>query len=165
MVKFTEDISQPYWWIAVVFAGLILNVVSGYLREWLDRRSRHIGRYFEKRSKRRQKNVKDGADILDDSPLNRIDYLIRSVSSRLRALSGFYMATLVVLAGWYSSNLIIQFFTLIWGTISFNRALAWEFDANYMEDVITESNRRLKVNQDPNSSKNEDSANAQKSFP
>jgi hypothetical protein len=34
--KFLEEASKPYWWISVVAAGIVINLVSSYLKDGVD---------------------------------------------------------------------------------------------------------------------------------
>jgi hypothetical protein len=67
MKDIMEYIKSPAWWFSVVVVGLVLNIVSGYLRVFLESRVTNTGAWFNRFSKEKQQ-IFEGyvATILDN---------------------------------------------------------------------------------------------------
>ena len=52
MEKFVTDMSSPYWWVSVVIVGLLINIISGYLKSFIDSlATKSYERYKERKQK------------------------------------------------------------------------------------------------------------------
>ena len=58
MQKFLTDLSSIYWWIGVVLVGIVINIISSYLKNKLDA-------YFGSISKKWARRNKAKRDIFD----------------------------------------------------------------------------------------------------
>lgn len=61
MDELYQMILSPVWWITVVFTGILINIVSSYLRESLDSYLSKISKWWNTRS---ESEGKKGLNIL-----------------------------------------------------------------------------------------------------
>src|SRR3990172_8416842 len=50
MDEFVQNLSSLGWWLGVVIVGLLLNLISAYLKPWLDARLLRVSAWWQRRS-------------------------------------------------------------------------------------------------------------------
>jgi len=85
-------ISSPTWWIGVVFVGIILNILSAYLKPCIDKYLGQLSNKWKKRIELQQQRIIETQEELKDRPHEQLIFLI--VSNRF-----FNMAVSVVSVG------------------------------------------------------------------
>ncbi len=71
MEEFFVQISQPVWWISVIVVGILVNLVSAYLKEKMDRTMASTSMWWRNRSARR---VKAWAELVSKIRLDEKEY-------------------------------------------------------------------------------------------
>lgn len=54
MIDFLKNITSIYWWISVVVVGIMINLISYYLRKRLDNRLSAMSTWWSTRSKKQK---------------------------------------------------------------------------------------------------------------
>jgi hypothetical protein len=61
MDRIWQDMQDPAWWVSVVVAGLVMNVLAAYVKEWLDgfiaQFSRSYRQEMERMSRERRERI------------------------------------------------------------------------------------------------------------
>jgi len=88
MSEFLSNLSSFYWWLSVVFVGILINLGSSYLKNRLDAQlSRLSSRWRERSEVRKAQRMKTLEGLRDNYPeqvflaFSEIRYRIRSVMS------------------------------------------------------------------------------------
>lgn len=71
MEKFISDIANFYWWLSVVIVGLIINIISSYLKQKMDT---FLNRYSTKRKEKRDIQLQD--EIEEINKISKSDFLL-----------------------------------------------------------------------------------------
>ncbi len=80
-----EQLRSPTWWIGVVAVGILINLVSAYLRKWIDKLLARFSVLYRHRSAIVSKRREDEIESLLREPRQMILYSYRAISSQLRA--------------------------------------------------------------------------------
>jgi hypothetical protein len=86
MEKFIDDISSLYWWLAVVVVGILINVVSTYIRTGLEINLAKISTYWARKKDSRERKQEQLIALLSDSDKALILYAQTEQRFRVRAL-------------------------------------------------------------------------------
>ncbi|WP_277054862.1 hypothetical protein [Pseudoalteromonas marina] len=142
MENLLELISSPVWWVTVVVAGILINLVSSYLRDLLDVRASRISSWWKERSETAKKEELKYIKRLKTDELFRTLHVIRYTTMRtlciiwmLMGVIGFLSA--VAILG-HESKLEIAFLAI--GSIAFFRAFQHLMKSSkylgYAEDAL-----------------------------
>src|SRR4051812_1396981 len=92
MNEILQEIKKPVWWVSVVAVGLILNVLSSYLRDGIDRGAKRFFGWTRSVNARARERFERNVEGLKGDPTKRILYAIKAVEIRqqfqLRSLWG-----------------------------------------------------------------------------
>lgn len=62
-----NQISSPSWWFSVVFVGLVLSIVSDYIRRWLENRYSNAVKAWSERSDARKERRRKLIELYSSS--------------------------------------------------------------------------------------------------
>lgn len=134
MDEFIKSINSISWWFGVVFVGLILNILSTYIKEWVDSVLSKISLWWRKRSNAAYTSrILLIADLRNDK---HKQVLMLAEENRNRQLCIFYMTIALVCLILYvllkirvlsyfalklplpnSSDSLIAQFVIYWGSL------------------------------------------------
>lgn len=86
MEKFIQDISTVYWWLGVVLVGIVINLMSGYLKKFIEK---YINKFSDSRLKAKQnysESFHKKVEILSRSESLKILYSNSETNLRVRSL-------------------------------------------------------------------------------
>ncbi|SGY87688.1 hypothetical protein [Moritella viscosa] len=103
MEPFLVSLTTPSWWVGVVIVGIIINVISSYLKNPIDKILSAISGSRRERNKRKlnERNelistLRDDADLLILFAMSENRYRIRSVGFLLISFAAFSGSTLLI---------------------------------------------------------------------
>ena len=131
MNDFFRSLSSPSWWVGVVIVGILINLVSAYLKPRLDRRLSGWSRWWATRTEEQRRSRQARIQKLRESQHEQTMAAIAGLRSKLESVSSMVMTALltVCLLGlstqWKSSPDVLlfkigSFFILVCGFIAFN---------------------------------------------
>lgn len=97
MQSVIDDFSRPSWWVSVMIAGFIVNLLSAYAKPALDK---VIARYSKTRRRRLEIKQKERANLIMEMASNKIDFVesqLDVVLSMLLCVAYTLIAMLLVL--------------------------------------------------------------------
>jgi hypothetical protein len=95
MEEFINNLSSPSWWIGVVVIGILLNLLSDYLRQSLDKGSSRISRWWANRSEQSRRKRNEQLDVLRSDKQEQILLSTKEIVYRLQSI---FFVTLCILA-------------------------------------------------------------------
>lgn len=98
MEEITKAITSPSWWILAVLFGIIINLVSAYIKDPLDRAMVAIGVHQRFRTKARMEAHTALLKLLSESEEARQYYLLVALKLRARSNGWLLVAVLVLCA-------------------------------------------------------------------
>ena len=103
MEKFIEDITSAYWWVAVVVVGVVINILSAYIRNGLETRLAKVSSFWAARKESREQRRSELIELLstDKTALllyakNELRYRVRAVQSVVFSFIFMFMSTSVI---------------------------------------------------------------------
>ena len=100
------ELSKPLWWFSVVIAGIIINLFSSYLRDFLDKSFSCSLAWWHKRSssrmlawKIRVENIRNNAHTKDMEFANELRHRLGAIQIFLLALSILLLPVLLAQLG------------------------------------------------------------------
>ena len=72
MKDLKDTLSSPIWWITVVVAGILINLVSAYLKTKLDERLALLSSWWRRRTEKRMAAEKAKIEKLRSSPHEQV---------------------------------------------------------------------------------------------
>ncbi len=110
MNDFLKNLSSASWWIGVVVVGLIINIVSVYIKANLDSRLAKASTWWQKRSLARNENRKKEIEKLRKNPHGQIMLALAALRDRIRCgvffSCGFTVFVLMLLTPYSFPELI-----------------------------------------------------------
>jgi hypothetical protein len=105
MQQFLDNVTSIYWWLAVVFVGIAINLTSAFLKPWLDNILGKTSKsWAEKNAKRREEFSNEVKRI---STSTHLQLMLVATESRERMNSIFKMLLGVFI---YLSAIILRTF-------------------------------------------------------
>jgi hypothetical protein len=140
MDRFLQDATSSYWWLSVVVVGVIINVLSAYLKPFLESRLSHLSDYWGKRHEAKIGLFNQRVSLLRSNPELRVIYAMRELRYRVRMI-GFIVLSIVMLLASKASNYgIFGFISLNFlGVVFILFALADQMDAMKVKKLIESS--------------------------
>jgi len=136
--EFLNFLNEPEWWISVVVAGLIINLLSSYFKTALDNQFSKISSWWRERSQARRKEREDYINRLKNEPkFSQLNQLRHANSSRWSiqwTLLGV-MCFLVALASGEPAGAILMFI----GSLALFRSMQHSIRASYYRTVAEEA--------------------------
>jgi len=97
MDEFAKILASPYWWLSVVVVGILINLVSAYIKEPIDWLFSHISVAWRTRTeKRRADYTRELNTLVGNAELQR-QYEHLELRRTLDALFGLMFALLILL--------------------------------------------------------------------
>jgi hypothetical protein len=146
MSDMTKTLSSPVWWISVVVAGILINLLSSYLRTLLDVRFSKLSKRWRERSEKQKRERENYVQSLLGQPHRQIVEFHRS--TRLHILSvmclvlGTFALGLSMAARAFGVPLIITSLIGFVSGLVFLVAIAFLFTAEHISLDIFEAIER-----------------------
>lgn len=83
MNEFLSNVNSLYWWISVVVVGILLNVISSYSRDWIDRALSRISGWWANRSDVRRQKEETAVQYYAENDLEFISFQLENLRDRL----------------------------------------------------------------------------------
>lgn len=96
MENITNNMSSPYWWISVVLVGVLINLVSSYLRSFFDFCAVQVSDQYLTWLNKEKEKEEVLLSLLASSPEKRIDLLNDERRYRLKALANGLVALFIL---------------------------------------------------------------------
>lgn len=123
MEKVIEELTNPIWWITVVVAGIIVNIIAAYGKTKLDRTISKTSSWWTNKSKERKQIEVQKLEELKSSKVARYKAHFYSTRNPILAtftlLIGISTMLIVSIVEQYITSNIIQIFGLAIGSITF----------------------------------------------
>lgn len=74
MRRTLDFLSDPTWWFSAVFAGILINILSSYFKEFLDRRRHRLIAKWKEQADARDRILQKDASAIADSFEVRQDF-------------------------------------------------------------------------------------------
>ena len=118
MDAISKNLVSIEWWLGVVAVGILLNLVSAYLKPWLDRTLSAFSTRWDERTSRRREERTKLVQYLRDHPDEQLHMLATEMRCRLRTILHLVlgMAILIIsfiVAGSWGEKLAYWFSLLI----------------------------------------------------
>ena len=138
--EFIKNLGSGYWWISVVVVGLLINLVSAYLKTPLDGFMVRTWGWWRDRSAKRRERFERHASALSNDPHRQLIYLGMEMRGRMQSAQFWLMALMLISFAIYlrapleaeATQLLrrLSFATAmvsgIFGVVAYNRALEIE---------------------------------------
>lgn len=103
MDKLLQDMSSIYWWISVVIVGLVINLVSSYLKPPLDALGGKTFHAWKAKSDRAKRLHDHNVSLLSSNPHAQVIAMLRTQSLRAKS-NGWSLTALLTLVLGLSST-------------------------------------------------------------
>jgi hypothetical protein len=101
MEKFLQDIVSTYWWVSVVIVGIIINIISAYIKPLLENRLGRVSEFWKKRQEARTQTFSRQVSMLKENSDLRSIYALREIRYRIRSASYLIFASIFfAMASW-----------------------------------------------------------------
>ena len=117
--KLISDFASPYWWVTVVVVGLLINLVSAYLKNPIDQFFSKSSQWWRKRSAARTDRfnaevqyLSSSQELLTLSMLNELRDRLRCILYALIIITVFVAAYLVEQTGFSFVNQLRRPFSI-----------------------------------------------------
>lgn len=107
MEEFMNNLSSPSWWAGVVIIGILLNVLSGYLKDGLDKGSSRVSRWWANRSEKSRKERNELLNSLRNDKQEQILLASREIILRLQSIAFLVVGVLF----FFAQGSFLSFFT------------------------------------------------------
>lgn len=97
MNEIVTELAKPVWWVSVVIAGIVINLISAYLKLRLDRTLGSASGWWKQRSIARQSAWADRIDRICRSDLERNFEIASEMRQRLQSIHMVLLAMLILL--------------------------------------------------------------------
>lgn len=97
MNEIVTELAKPVWWLSVVIAGVLINLISAYLKLRLDRALGSASGWWKRRSIARQNAWAERIDRICRSDLERNLEITSEMRQRLQSIHMVLLAMLILL--------------------------------------------------------------------
>ena len=99
MDEFVKSLSSLSWWLSVVVVGILINLVSAYLKPRIDHRLLLTSSWWRKRSQERIERYEKELARLWETPHEEILLAIEGMRMRTEAIVSMILSTTVLAGG------------------------------------------------------------------
>ena len=141
MEELTKELLNPIWWITVVVAGIIINLIAAFLFKRMEvsisNRSDKFKNLSEKRKKERDARIQNLRDNKEAVYLTSLD----EIRNRIRAVLACVLATLIFLMNEFflvhlnASKLITLSLLFIASLLLFAAWLAHKYSVSILSEI------------------------------
>lgn len=96
MRAFLDNLKSPAWWLGIVVVGIVINLLSAYLKPRFDSVLARWSVYWATRSKQQQEERLHRIALLRDKPLEQILATSIELRHRVRALTFLVMGSILI---------------------------------------------------------------------
>jgi hypothetical protein len=136
-----ENLTSPAWWIGIVIVGILINLVSAYLKPKFDLVLGSMSQKWAERSEKKRQQKKELLTSLINYEHRQTLTAIRALRSHIRSVLNLVFAVLfLVLGGYFPSTLaLVQNAFLMVGVIYLILGFFHTLDAINLEALVSES--------------------------
>src|SRR5258708_31110019 len=128
MDAFMKDVSSVNWWIGVVIVGILINLLSAYLKNPADKVLSGISKWWATRTEKQRKERNLRIQKLIDSPDEQIFALIEALHVRVRGvfftlisgICGIIVIIGIIYQVYGFSDLLLKFWAIFCALFAFN---------------------------------------------
>lgn len=99
MSELAKNLSSVSWWVSVVVVGVVLNLVSAYLKPWLDRLGGSMSTTLRDHSKRTHERHEQWIELLRTDQHAQLLMHAREARLRQRSIQFFLFAIVLFVFG------------------------------------------------------------------
>lgn len=97
MDDIVKELSKPIWWVSVVLAGIVINLLSAYIKLQIDRTLLGTLSWWREKSTKRQKLWALRIDAIISNKEIQADEMHREVVQRLQSVALMLQAIIILL--------------------------------------------------------------------
>lgn len=97
MNEVLNELSKPVWWVSVVIAGIIINLISAYLKTRLDKTLGGFSNWWAARSAKRQREWSERVERIRSSTSELSYEIALETRHRLQSIEILLFAILLIL--------------------------------------------------------------------
>ena len=97
MDKFFEEISSGYWWLAVVLVGIAINIISSYLKKFMESSFSGFSSYWKNKKDERLASENKKIELLSSDYELKVVYALSESRYRIRSI-GFFLFGITFMA-------------------------------------------------------------------
>jgi hypothetical protein len=95
MKEFLNNLTSAGWWIGVVIVGILINLVSAYIKSKLDSRLADASTWWQKRSLAQKEKRQKEIERLNDNPHEEVMLALAGLRDRIRCTLFILLGTLI----------------------------------------------------------------------
>jgi hypothetical protein len=95
MKDFLNNLSSINWWIGVVVVGILINLISGYIKSKLDSRLSNASTWWQKRSSVQKEKREKALEMLRNNPHEQVMLALAGLRDRMRCIFFSVLGSLV----------------------------------------------------------------------
>jgi len=136
-----EILKTPEWWVTVVIAGIMINLLSGYIKSTLDTRLSRISNWWNTRTTEKREKKRIYIDMLINDERFFALNAIRHVDSIKWTLMWFLMCVMAILVAPSFDRDVGQIYLMAFSSVTFFRSfqhlIKSEQYKTYAEEALT----------------------------
>ena len=143
MTGFFDNLSSPTWWVGVVIVGILINLVSAYLKPRLDIFFSSGSSWWARRSQEKQLQRKARIERMKADPHEQLITAFTELRIRVRGLGfillGLFVFTAATFAVGSGMGVIVSKLLLLLSAISILMGLTDQLDAIRLKVELKEA--------------------------
>jgi hypothetical protein len=143
---FLKGLASPSWWMGVVIVGIIINVLSAYLKKPLDKLFGSISSGWRERSERKSKERNDLIDTLKSDESLLVLFALTENRYRTRSV-GFLLMSFAMFSGSIllaETTIIASIAGLIFALLAALSGIHDHAEAIRIHSIVKDSNEKYK---------------------
>jgi hypothetical protein len=97
MNEIINELSKPVWWVSVVIAGIIINLISAYLKTRLDKTLSSASAWWASQSAKRKKDWSERVERISEGGVELASEIAEESRQRLQSIQVLLLAILLLL--------------------------------------------------------------------
>jgi hypothetical protein len=135
MEKFSEDISSFYWWLSVVFVGLLVNILSNKLDAHLSK----VSTWWAERSKQRREKRDEIVSLFQHDKDERTFAQFTELRYMMYAIILMIFSLILLVFASYVNNVLVQQILILISGVSLLPVFYFHQKVVYLSDIIKRS--------------------------
>jgi lauroyl/myristoyl acyltransferase len=136
-------LSSPSWWFTAVLVAIFVNLISSYLKPWLDSIGSKMSSRIRERSERKRKNIQKIINDLSQNPQDQLLMSQSAIQMRLKGI-GFFIYLLLYFIFIETTGIRSLFVNTLFGIITvFSSVIGMRYIwRSYDAEYYVEASRR-----------------------